>query len=222
MSDFSNIRWITIDATGTLIDPTPSVGHVYGAVLKRHGVEARHELLQQRFIEVFRNLSKTPRHFVNEESERKFWRDLALGTVEPWATGIDGDAFFEDAYDAFARAENWRAPEGADALLRNLKGRGYRLALLSNADGRTRGILEGLGLAPYLEQVILSCEVGFEKPDVRLFRGAEKILGATPAEILHVGDSQRNDGEGPRAAGWRALVIGRDIDKLVALDKLLS
>jgi putative hydrolase of the HAD superfamily len=221
MNDFSAIKWVTIDATGTLIDPFPSVGEVYRRVLAAHGVEAPQPLLQQRFVQVFRQMTKVPRGVVTEESERAFWRDLVANVAEPWARGLDTDAFFRDAYDAFAKAENWRAPDGAGELLAGLVRRGYHLALLSNADGRCRTILGQMGLARHFSHILLSCEVGYEKPDLRLFRRAEEILGAGPGEILHVGDSARNDGEGPRAAGWRALVIGADIAALSDIGTLL-
>ena len=214
MIDLSNIRWITIDATGTLIDPYPSVGHVYSAVLAKHGIHAPHKQLQRRFIDVFRGMTRTPRGVVSEGSEYVFWKLLVMSVIEPWIREKEAEAVFEDAYEAFASADNWRAPEGAGDLLRDLKARGYKLALLSNADARCRGILKAMGLAQHLEHILLSCELGFEKPDVRLFHRAEEVLGAKPRDILHVGDSNRNDGEGPEAAGWRALVIGRDIGKL--------
>ena len=221
MDSLSGIRFVTIDATGTLIDPNPSVGEVYRRVLLRHGVEAPQPLLQRRFVEVFRDLTKVPRSFVSEESEYEFWKRLVLSVVEPWAQGALAEAVFRDAYAAFADAANWRAPEGSEALLADLVRRGYTLALLSNADGRVRKILNDMGLARHLSHIFLSCELGFEKPDVRLFRRVEGLLGAAPSEILHVGDSARNDGEGPRAAGWRALVIGKDIASFTEFGKIL-
>jgi putative hydrolase of the HAD superfamily len=211
---YKNVRWITIDATGTLIDPFPTVGSVYRDVLKRHGIEAEAVLLQKRFIEVFRNMTCVPRGEVDADTEYAFWKKLVLNVVEPWVSGERAESVFLDAYEAFARTENWRAPGGAEEMLKNLQGRGYRLALLSNADARCRSILNGMGLSKYLEHIMLSCELGYEKPDIRIFRAAEKIMGAKPDEILHVGDSLRNDGQGPERAGWRTLVIGRDIARL--------
>ncbi len=222
MTAFKDIRWITIDATGTLIDPYPSVGEVYRKVLARHGIDAPQPLLQKRFVEVFRNMTKVPRGVVNEASEYEFWRSLMLGVVEPWATGAEAERAFVDAYEAFALAENWRAPEGSAEMLKGLCERGYKLALLSNADARCRRILNDMGLAQYFRHIFLSCEVGFEKPDLRLFRRVEEVLGARPSEILHVGDSQRNDGDGPRAAGWNAVVIGREIATFTELPTQLA
>ncbi|HNX05715.1 MAG TPA: HAD-IA family hydrolase, partial [Opitutales bacterium] len=190
-------------------------------VLARHGLDAPQPVLQRRFVQVFREMTKTPRGVVSAESEYAFWRKLVMDVVEPWATGPLAEGVFEDAYRAFADAANWRAPEGADELLAGLVTKGYRLALLSNADARCRKILEDMNLARHFSHVFLSCELGFEKPDLRLFRKVEGILGAAPSEILHVGDSARNDGEGPRAAGWQALVIGKEIASLVEVGKLL-
>jgi len=224
VADFSHreIRWITIDATGTLIDPYPSVGSVYRDVLKRHGVEADEKLLQRRFVEGFRGLTQIPRCPVDENTEYEFWKRLVMNVVEPWVAFEKADMVFVDAYEAFARAENWRFHDGAEEMLKNLKGRGYRLALMSNADARCRSILNEMGLAQYLEYILLSCELGYEKPDIRAFRAAEKILDAKTHELLRVRDSFRNDGAGPEAAGWHALVIGRDIAKLVELQSYLS
>ncbi len=40
MIDRKRIRAVTFDVGGTLIEPWPSVGHVYAEVAARHGVAA--------------------------------------------------------------------------------------------------------------------------------------------------------------------------------------
>ncbi len=211
------IRWITFDAVGTLIDPRPSVGHVYAAVMARHGIVAEAAALQTSFVEVFRRLTRIPRDCVDENSEYAFWKALVLEVIAHWVRGEDAERVFEDAYTAFADPANWYAINGGPRLLESLHKRGYRLALLSNADARIRGIIEAHGLGIHMEQMLLSSELGHEKPDIRLFRKVEEQLGATPEEILHIGDSERNDGQGPRAAGWHAIVIDRRADDLFLL-----
>ena len=57
-----------------------------------------------------------------------------------------------------------------------LSERGYRLALLSNWDQRLRGLLQALDLAAHFEVMIISGEVGVEKPDIEIFRIAERAL----------------------------------------------
>jgi putative hydrolase of the HAD superfamily len=68
-------------------------------------------------------------------------------------------------------------------------------------------LLEALGLAGWLDAVVDSGVVGFEKPDPRIFRHAAAALGVEPAEAVHVGDLYSVDVVGARAAGARAILL---------------
>ena len=46
------VEAITLDVGGTLIEPWPSVGHIYAEVAARHGVQAEPEELTRRFVPV--------------------------------------------------------------------------------------------------------------------------------------------------------------------------
>lgn len=91
--------------------------------------------------------------------------------------------------------------------LSTLKARGYRLVVISNANGTIRAALARLGLAEYFEVVVDSAEEGIEKPDPRLFALALARVGATPQEALHVGDTYHVDIVGARAAGISAVLV---------------
>ena len=62
-----------------------------------------------------------------------------------------------------------------------------------------------------------SAEFGAAKPDPAIFARGLELAGVRPEEALHVGDSPVEDGEGARAAGIRAVLIGRDISSLTKL-----
>jgi putative hydrolase of the HAD superfamily len=107
------------------------------------------------------------------------------------------------------RSNLWSAPgAGASTTLAALGQRGYRMGVVSNADGRVRRLLEDAGLAPHLEVVVDSFEVGVEKPDPRIFHAATGKLGTPPSECLYVGDIYEIDVLGARAAGLQAVLIG--------------
>lgn len=107
------------------------------------------------------------------------------------------------------RSNLWsRAYLDAPAALATLSRRGYRLAVVSNADGRVRRLLERAGLSPHFELVVDSAEVGFEKPDPRIFLAATQRLGIEPSRCAYVGDMYEIDIVGARAAGLSALLIG--------------
>nr|ANY58062.1 Haloacid dehalogenase [uncultured bacterium] len=93
--------------------------------------------------------------------------------------------------------------ETLDALRR----RGYRLGVISNADGRAEQALDAAGLRPHFELVIDSGLVGIDKPDPRIFHLAAERLGVRPHEAVYVGDIYEIDVQGARAAGMQAILI---------------
>lgn len=218
---FDAVRWITFDAVGTLIFPDPSVGHVYARALAGEGIDAPPDALEARFGAAFGELAAQPRDRTDEAAELAFWQAVVSRTVEPWCPEAQRGAVFRAAYDAFARGDAWRAASDARPTLEALLARGYRLALLSNADSRFHRVLRELGLHGLFAHVFLSSELGHEKPDPRAFAHVRHVLGVGPSAILHVGDSARIDGEGARQAGWHALILGRDIRALGDLPALL-
>ena len=107
------------------------------------------------------------------------------------------------------RGNLWsRRADGALETLDALRARGYRMAVISNADGRVRGLLETAGLAGHLEFIVDSAEVGLEKPDPRIFHSATDRLGLAPSECLYVGDIYEIDIVGALGAGLEPILIG--------------
>jgi HAD superfamily hydrolase (TIGR01549 family) len=107
------------------------------------------------------------------------------------------------------RANLWSgAAVGARRTLEVLKERGYRLGVVSNADGRVARLLAEVGLADNLEIILDSALVGMEKPDPRIFLAAAEQLGLPPTACAYVGDLYEIDIIGARAAGFRAILIG--------------
>jgi putative hydrolase of the HAD superfamily len=102
-------------------------------------------------------------------------------------------------------------PDAVPALTA-LRGRGLRLAAVSNWDCSLAAVLERCGLAELLDGAISSAEAGASKPDPAIFVSALELVGCEPAEALHVGDTREEDLVGARAAGIRALLLDRDGD----------
>ncbi len=118
---------------------------------------------------------------------------------------------------------------GVPNALEKLRAMGLRLAVVSNSDGTCESILIEHGLRAFFDAVVDSTEVGFEKPDPRIFQRALEILGANPAQTLHAGDSYHADVEGARAAGVSALLIdpfddweGVDCPRVTAIPQLAA
>jgi putative hydrolase of the HAD superfamily len=100
---------------------------------------------------------------------------------------------------------------GPDVIstLVELRDHGLRLGIVSNAAYLPRlmkGQLAALGLARYFDAVTFSSEVGVRKPQREIYANALKKLGADPSRTLFVGDRVREDVQGPKALGMRAVL----------------
>jgi putative hydrolase of the HAD superfamily len=89
------------------------------------------------------------------------------------------------------------------------KSRGVRLGLISNWDNRLRPLFNQLKLEGHFEVIVVSCEAGFSKPSLEIFRLAACELGSSEAAMLHFGDSLEMDVHGAAAAGLRTVQVVR-------------
>ena len=125
--------------------------------------------------------------------------------------GLDrasAEAVAAELAEEHARANLWRvAMPGAAAALAALRARGFRIGVVSNADGRVAALLHAAGLAPHLETIVDSHLEGVEKPDPEIFRRALARLGVPAARTAYVGDIFAIDVLGARAAGLAAILI---------------
>lgn len=128
------------------------------------------------------------------------------------------------------RSHLWGATEpGTLEALQQLKAAGFRLAVVSNSDGRAATALAAGGLLDVFEFVVDSGEVGVEKLDPRIFQVALDRLGIAASDAVYVGDLYEVDAVGARAAGMEAVLLdlagehaGRDVKTVRSLAELTS
>lgn len=132
--------------------------------------------------------------------------------------GIDPGAFGADHYfamqqrvnDAFALMPPSYIEGSTPALFRNLKARGFKIALLSNTgfiNGEAmKKAFAGLEGSECLDTLIFSNEVGIAKPHPQIFKILAERSGIESSATLHIGDSLKADYEGASKSGVRALL----------------
>jgi putative hydrolase of the HAD superfamily len=69
--------------------------------------------------------------------------------------------------------------------------------------------------------VVISEEVGFEKPDPKIFEVALKELGVKPGEAVYVGDTPETDVLGANASGLVSVRLVKRKHKEPRLDKTM-
>lgn len=199
-----DVTWITFDMGGTLLFPQPSVGEIYAEVLARHGHVKEPGELEEAFMRIWKADVQQCTPEITAHSEKQRWKNVITRTFDGLAP-LDMDALFDELWSAFATASRWRLPAETLPTLRELQARGYRLAVLSNWDERLRPLLDEIGLAPFFEHVFVSYEIGFEKPDQRIFAAVEQRLESRGHNILHIGDSYLHDVTGALSRGWNVV-----------------
>jgi putative hydrolase of the HAD superfamily len=96
-------------------------------------------------------------------------------------------------------------------VVRELRVRGVKTALVSNCSHSTRAIVDRLGLDDAFDEVILSFEVGLRKPDPAIYREALRRLDAEPEHAVFV-DDQQEYCDGAAAIGIETFLIDRTGD----------
>ncbi|MCX7723401.1 MAG: HAD-IA family hydrolase [Verrucomicrobiae bacterium] len=197
------IRAVSFDVGGTLIDPWPSVGHIYADVARKHGIrDVSPEELTRRFTQAW----SARRKF---EYTRQDWAEIVDKTFDGLTPEPPSRTFFDELWARFDHPDAWQIYEDVLPTINALASHGLKLAIISNWDERLRPLLDRLGLSRHFDQIIISIEVGAHKPDRKIFELAAARLELAPSTILHVGDSPEEDFIGARAAGFHSLLLAR-------------
>ena len=105
--------------------------------------------------------------------------------------------------------DSWQPYTYTAEVLEDLAKKGYRMGVISNWDESARAILEKHDLDRFFEHIIVSSEVGWEKPDSEIFQKALQAASTNPGECIYVGDNYYDDAVGSRKAGIEPLIVNR-------------
>jgi putative hydrolase of the HAD superfamily len=204
------VKVITFDAANTLIRLSHPVGVTYAGVARRFGADLDPTDLEQGFRVAWKTVPRLPdMRGPRPDDGRSWWRQVVAKTFEIAGAKVEPfEDFFDAVYREFALPGIWRLEPGALDLLQDLRRAGLRLGIISNFDLRLYQILEHVGVSSLFEQLIVSSQVGADKPSPRIFEEGLRRFQVEPTELLHVGDDKVADGEGARAVGMQTLILG--------------
>jgi putative hydrolase of the HAD superfamily len=126
--------------------------------------------------------------------------------------GVEDETLARQIADRYGALRDARIQpiDGAIETVRWLRERGTKLALLTNgnAQGQRRKV-ELFQLAPHFDIVLIEGELGFGKPDPRVYERALDALRAAPADTWMVGDNLEWDVAAPQRLGITGIWIDR-------------
>lgn len=196
------IKAVFFDVEGTFLHISPSVGEVYARFWKEKGYEVSPSEIMQRFIPAFRDKFKHDKvERWTQEICKKSWYQIFEKTFEPLKNAPCFEEVFQKSWEFFATKDCVILAQDFPEILSLLKKQGIKTAVISNWDARLRNILKQLGLGELFDEIFIGCEVGYLKPDLKLFQTALEVLKVDPHKALMIGDSLKNDIEPAKTIG---------------------
>ncbi|GAB7363641.1 hypothetical protein MBLNU230_g4211t1 [Neophaeotheca triangularis] len=232
---------ITFDAFGTLFYPKRPIAAQYGEVARQCGLSnIKDEDVQQNFKKAFKQESKANPNYgkVSGMNPSTWWTNIINNTFQPFLkpeNTLPSD-LAPKLLHRFSSSEGYALYPDVVPLIKAIRGSDNPgiMGIVTNSDDRVPSILRSLGLQTkellypsYSESgedfafTAMSYDIGFEKPDKRIFAAAELLAFSGPGgpseewELeqwtkVHVGDDYDADVVGAKNAGWKSVLIDRE------------
>jgi len=193
------IHTVFLDAGGVLVNPNWSR---VSETLARHGVEVGAEALASAEPHAKRRID-TNETITATNDQQRGWTYFNHVLTQAGVTLSDATVAALAELSAYHQQFNlWESvPDEVRPALAALRGRGFQLVVVSNANGALHRAFDRLGLTSAVDVIFDSYREGVEKPDPRFFHIALERSGARAEATMHVGDLYHVDVAGARAAG---------------------
>jgi putative hydrolase of the HAD superfamily len=113
-----------------------------------------------------------------------------------------------------------------DKVLKELKKRGYKLGVITNTvtsrEVHVRMALRRISIEKYFDVIVTSVDVGFNKPDERIFLTAIKAVNVKPKDAVMVGNRISTDILGGNRIGMRTILFKwnkRYLDEITCVEE---
>ena len=198
MLRFHDYRFLTFDCYGTLINWEKGIFSALRPILNAHGKNTN----VVRLLELYGDLEAEI-----QKGAYRSYRDVLRAVVRGFGEKlgfVPTPAEENSLPDSVSSWEPW--PDSAEALHR-LESR-YRLVIISNIDDDIFKAT-ALRLPVKFADVITAQQARCYKPALGIFRLALERIGASPSEVLHVGQSAYHDVIPAKSLGMDAVWVNR-------------
>ena len=196
------VRAALFDFSGTLFRLEEDERWFEGITVDEREVDGhvQAELMRRLTAPVGQHVAMTPEAYhawVNRDLAPHLHREAYLHVLRE--SGL-ADHHAESLYDRVIDPSSWTPYPDTAEVLKGLHRQGIKIAVVSNIAFDIRPAFTALGVADYVDEFVLSYEVGAVKPDASIFETALSRVGVSASDAVMVGDSDEADG-GARAIG---------------------
>ncbi len=200
-------RAVFFDVDFTLIYPGPTFqGEGYRAFCAKHGVTVD----ASRFDAAVAGASAV----LDEAQDHAYDPQIFIDYTSRVIHGMGGAGpavalAAREMYDEWAGNQHFLLYDDVPDVLAGLRRAGLRVGLISNSHRCLASFQSHFELEGLITAAVSSSEHGYLKPHPSIFEAAMRLVDATPAESVMVGDSLAQDIEGARRLGMRGVLVAR-------------
>lgn len=223
-----NKSTILFDLDGTILHLDPPGLETFHNFIQEMGVQFTRANARKAERWVYRYWAQSPElledteRFGPRDNNGAFWRNharrhlMVLGVDPAEADALSGKVT-EWIFSDYRPTEY--VPEEIFETIQLLSQRGYYLGIVSNRNAPLKSILEQFGMDEFIEVACAAGEVGYWKPDPRIFMSVAAETGIDLRETVYVGDNFYADVRAARSAGLTPILF--DINRLFPQAKCL-
>jgi HAD superfamily hydrolase (TIGR01509 family) len=203
-----DVRAVLFDYSGTLFRLEEDDSWFHGIEVDERQIDGhvQAELMRRMTAPVGLQVEMTEAAYhawVNRDLAPHLHREAYLHVLRE--SGVaDDDA--EALYGLMIDPVNWTPYPDTAGVLEGLHRKGIKTAVVSNIAFDVRPAFESIGAAGFVDEFVLSFEVGAIKPDAAIFETTLARLGVDAAHAVMIGDSDEADG-GARAVGCGFVLV---------------
>ncbi len=207
MNKIAGIKHIFFDLDRTLWDFEKNSENILLQLIETYGLESKCGVEAPEIIGTYKKINKELWHQYGQNQITKeqlrssrFTKTLATFDYHFLGFGLQ----LEKEYIERSPYQTHVIP-GSFEILEYLQSK-YELHILTNGFKEVQHIkLKQSDLRKYFATIIISEEVGFQKPDRKIFEHAQEKINAKPQDCLMIGDDHNGDVQGALDAGWHAI-----------------
>ncbi len=209
------IKGIIFDINGTLIDILTNEWHddvyrVISNLLSYQGIVLDPGVIESLYFEGFEKQHAARLDRYPEQDVIAVFREIITQHSTDFTHALPVEKleqlprFLAETHRAASRFR-LQLYAGVEEVIRQLHPK-YRLATISDAQSPYAiPELNAVGLAGYFDPNIISGDLGYRKPDERLFKLALAAMKMEPSEVLFVGNDMYRDVYGAQSLGIKAV-----------------
>lgn len=207
---------VLFDAGGTLMHLTPPLEKFFRDQMNLKGHAKSEEEINLAWIRMLHDLNRHVEHDPDWTPSETFWIESLLEHIAFPKVEIQETS--REIHQTVTTALKWVISTTVIECCEELKRRGYRLGIVSNANHQLSEIFRMAGLLDLFEVIMTAgSDHDLMKPKPSLFLEAAEDLGVDPHRIIHVGESFAIDVVGAQRAGMKAVLYDPTFRELKAL-----